>query len=460
MNPSLLTLKSRRPPAHHVAAGTGRFRQVRVGYAPCVSWTRSKDRSRVLCARYALGETIGAGGAARVYRATDRQLGREVAVKVLDDAAALTADPSARERFLQEARTSARFDHPHLVTVYDAGEDDGALFLVMELVTGHTLAEHIAQHAPLPVSEAVDIARQVLDGLAAAHERRIIHRDVKPSNVLLDATGRARLADFGISKHLDAIERSITSDGMVVGTPSYLAPEQAAGRAPSPATDTYAVGIVLHEMLTGAHPPARTAADAWHARPLDPRRLRPDIPDHIAETVMRATAREPDRRFPSAAAMIRALDGTPTTARRRHGRVAPAAAPSAVDALTTAMPEEPDTELMPPPKTPAPETVALAVPNGRSIAVRRSPRQWAVAGAVAAALVLAGFAVAAGTTGGNDTDVPTTPVPIETTGPATTTTVSPAPQPVAVESSVADPPADNGQDGSDNGKKKGQGKND
>jgi serine/threonine protein kinase len=413
----------------------------------------------VLCARYALGETIGAGGAARVYRATDRQLGREVAVKVLDDTAARTADPSARERFLQEARTSARFDHPHLVTVYDAGQDDGALFLVMELVTGHTLAEHIAQHAPLPVSEAVDIARQVLDGLAAAHERRIIHRDVKPSNVLLDATGRARLADFGISKHLDEIERSITSDGMVVGTPSYLAPEQAAGRAPSPATDTYAVGIVLHEMLTGAHPPARTAADAWHARPLDPRRLRPDIPGHVAETVMRATAREPGRRFRSAAAMIRALDGASTTARRPHSGVPPAAAASAVDALTTAMPEEPATEVMPPPKPPAPATVALAVPSRRPTAVRRSPRQWAVAGAVGAALVLAGFAVAAGSTEGNDTDVPTTPVPPATTIAPAATTVAPAPQPVT-ESSVADPPADNGQDGRDNGKKKGQGKND
>jgi serine/threonine-protein kinase len=410
---------------------------------------------------------IGVGGAARVYRATDRQLGREVAVKVLDDAAARTADPSARERFLQEARTAARFDHPHLVTVYDAGEDDGELFLVMEFVAGQTLAEHIAQHAPLPVAEAVDIARQVLDGLAAAHARRIIHRDVKPSNVLLDPSGRARLADFGISKHLDEIEHSITSDGMVIGTPSYLAPEQAAGRMPSPATDTYAVGIVLHEMLTGVRPAARTAADAWRSRPLDPRRLRPDVPPHVAETVMRATAREPGRRFVSAEGMIRALEGTER--RLFHWRRAAASpAPSAaVEAPTTAMPEAPDTELMPAPVRRAPATVAL--PNGRSASFLRSPLRWWAAGPVVVALALAGFAVAAETAGGNDSGVPTTPAPaataaattvatsVPTTEAAPSTTVAPAPQPVAVEP-AADAPPDGGQNGDGRGKKKGKNK--
>src|SRR3954468_17916324 len=254
--------------------------------------------SRLLADRYELREVVGAGGVARVHRAVDHHLERDVAIKVLDDEQARSADPSGRDRFLREARSAARLHHPHLVTIYDAGEDAGELFLVMELVDGQSLAALIAQRAPLPIDEAVSIATQVLDGLSAVHADGVIHRDVKPANVLVDRNGNVRLTDFGIAKRLDEIEQSLTSSGMVVGTPTYLAPEQAVGGRLSMATDIYLVGVVLYEMLTGTRP---TGPD------VDPSRVRPDVPPHVAAAVVRATDVEPRRRFGSAEEMIAAL---------------------------------------------------------------------------------------------------------------------------------------------------------
>jgi serine/threonine-protein kinase len=245
-----------------------------------------------------LREIVGAGGVARVHRAVDRHLERDVAIKMLDDQQARSADPSGRDRFLREARSAARLQHPHLVTVYDAGEDAGELFLVMELVDGQSLAAIISQRAPLPVDEAVSIAVQILDGLSAVHADGVIHRDVKPANVLVNGTGRAMLTDFGIAKRLDDIEENLTSVGMVVGTPTYLAPEQATGARLGIATDVYLVGLVLDEMLTGQRP----AGSA-----LDPRRARSDVPAAVADAVKRATDPDPRRRFASAQDMIAAL---------------------------------------------------------------------------------------------------------------------------------------------------------
>ena len=182
--------------------------------------------------------------------------------------------------------------------MYDAGEDAGELFLVMELVDGQSLAAIISQRAPLPVDEAVSIAVQILDGLSAVHADGVIHRDVKPANVLVNGTGRAMLTDFGIAKRLDDIEENLTSVGMVVGTPTYLAPEQATGARLGIATDVYLVGLVLDEMLTGQRP----AGSA-----LDPRRARSDVPAAVADAVMRATDPDPRRRFASAQEMIAAL---------------------------------------------------------------------------------------------------------------------------------------------------------
>jgi serine/threonine protein kinase len=264
---------------------------------------------RVLHGRYVLGDLIGAGGAAKVFRATDQELCRQVAVKLLDDTVAKSADPAARDRFLHEARSAARFAHPHLVTVFDAGQDDGDLFLVMELVDGQTLAEVIAQRAPLPINEAVSIAAQLLEALATVHALGAIHRDIKPANVLIDDNGWIRLTDFGIAKQLDDIDAAVTTAGMLIGTPHYLAPEQATGRPLSPATDVYQVGLVLNEMLTGQRAGGSNPAAVADADHVDPRRVRGDVPANIAEVVERATRNDPTERFDSATAMLGALTG-------------------------------------------------------------------------------------------------------------------------------------------------------
>jgi serine/threonine-protein kinase len=262
--------------------------------------------SRVLSNRYSLGSLIGAGGSARVYEAHDQLLDRRVAVKVLDGAAAVSNDPAGRDRFLREAQSSARFSHQRVVAVYDAGEVDGDLFIVMELVEGTSLAELIATAAPLPESDVVRIGGQLLGALEAAHVAGIVHRDVKPANVLIDRSGDVKLADFGIAKRFDDMEAALTRVGTVVGTPQYLAPEQAAGRPATPATDVYATGVVLFEMLTGTRLGTRstTAVD-----PVDVRSVRPDVSPTVADAVERALAADPERRFSSAATMAAALRG-------------------------------------------------------------------------------------------------------------------------------------------------------
>ncbi len=260
--------------------------------------------STVLSSRYELGAIIGAGGSAQVREGRDVLLDRRVAVKLLDARAIDAADPAGHARFLREARSSARFTHPNAVAVYDAGEDDGSLFLVMELVEGGTLAQLIADSAPLADNEVTRLGGQILDALGAAHAVGLVHRDVKPANVLLDRAGNVKLADFGIAKRFDELSDHLTTDGLVVGTRSYLAPEQAAGEEAGPATDLYAVGVVLYEMATGTRPTpisvrAATAADA--------RLLRPDLSPAIATTVMRAMAADPRQRYASAADMAVAL---------------------------------------------------------------------------------------------------------------------------------------------------------
>lgn len=268
---------------------------------------------RLLSGRYRLGDDIGAGGTSRVFRAVDERLGRPVAVKLLNSAIAASADPSGRNRFLQECRTSAGFTHPAAVTVFDAGEDDGDLFLVMELVEGQTLAERLARTGPLPVSEAMAIASDVLGALGAAHAAGIVHRDVKPANILLGREGHAKLADFGIAKRFDELEESVTATGLIIGTPRYLAPEQASGRELTFATDVYAVGIVLFEMISGRPPftgdsaVAIAVAQQSTAAP-DIRTVRPAVPSAVAATIARALAVDPADRHGSAAELAAELE--------------------------------------------------------------------------------------------------------------------------------------------------------
>ena len=275
--------------------------------------------SRRLAERYVLGDQLGVGGTSRVHAALDTRLGRQVAVKLLNSSVAATADPAGRERFLREGQTTAGFSHRHAVTVFDAGEDDGDLYIVMELVDGPSLAEHLVRTGPLPIDETVRIASQVLSALAAAHAAGLVHRDVKPANILIGADGEIKLADFGIAKRFDDLDASVTATGMVIGTPRYLAPEQALGGTPTPSSDVYSMGIVLFEMLTGRLPfeadstMAAVVAQQSATAP-DVRALRPDAPTALAAVVARALAAQPGERPATAAELLASLNAASSSA--------------------------------------------------------------------------------------------------------------------------------------------------
>src|SRR3954462_3087057 len=204
----------------------------------------------LLRGRYRLEERIGSGGMSTVYRAFDETLERWVAIKVLHQT--MEDDPVQLERFRREARTVARLSHPNVVTVIDAGEDDGHPFIVFEYVDGDTLKALIKRTGPLPVVEAVAYAIEIGRGLMAAHDERLVPRDVKPQNVLIDPDGRAKVTDFGISRSLDA--DGLTATGRVLGTTDYVAPEQALGEEVTEQSDVSSLGICLFEMLTGSVP--------------------------------------------------------------------------------------------------------------------------------------------------------------------------------------------------------------
>ena len=267
--------------------------------------------AELFAGRYALGRLLGAGGAGRVYAARDERLHRDVAIKLVP---AAHAEPVARQRFVREARSSAAFTHPNAVALFDAGEADGSLYLVMELVDGESLAERLAAHGPLGPAEAERIMAGVLSALAAAHVAGIVHRDVKPGNVLLGRDGAVKLADFGIAKRLDDAAGDVTMIGDIIGTPKYLAPELVGGDAATPSSDVYAAGVVLFEMLAGRPPfdadtPLATAlAHRDHPVP-DVAALRP-VPERLATVVRTAMAKDPSRRFASADHMRAELTGT------------------------------------------------------------------------------------------------------------------------------------------------------
>ena len=290
----------------------------------------------VLAGRYRLGQILGSGGMAEVFDATDERLGRPVAVKILR--AELATDPDLRRRFEAEARAAARLTHPHVVAVYDTGEDQGRAFIVMERLPGDTLATVIAA-GPVEQAWLRSVALDVLDALAAAHDAGIVHRDIKPGNILLDQAGSAKVGDFGIAKSVEGLDPALTRTGVLIGTPAYLPPERVDGAAATPQSDIYGLGVVLYEALAGRKPfPGTSPLDvAYAARHIAPPRLETvgaGVAPELAAVVSRAMAVDPGGRWPSAAAMAAALRAVPVESlppvEPRPGLPAGDAAPTAV----------------------------------------------------------------------------------------------------------------------------------
>jgi serine/threonine-protein kinase len=251
--------------------------------------------------RYELEELVGTGGMSSVFRAHDRMLERKVALKVLHEQ--YTEDDEYVERFRREARSVAQLSHPNIVSVIDRGEADGRQFIVFEYIDGDNLKAVVDARGPIPVETAVSLAHQIARALAFAHEHGLVHRDVKPQNVLLNGDGSAKVTDFGIARSLD-VKHGMTQTGTVLGTSDYIAPEQAQGQTVSAQTDVYSLGVVLYELLTGEVPfPGENfvAVAMRHINepPPSSHERRPEVPPRLDAAVQRAMAKDPGDRFPS-----------------------------------------------------------------------------------------------------------------------------------------------------------------
>jgi eukaryotic-like serine/threonine-protein kinase len=253
--------------------------------------------------RYRIVSKLGAGGMANVYLAEDQELGRHVAIKILNERH--SNDEQFVERFRREAKNAAGLSHPNIVSIYDRGEADGSYYIAMEYLDGRTLKELITSRGPAPIQLAIDYARQILAALRVSHRRDLVHRDIKPHNVLVDGEDRLKVTDFGIARSGPS---QMTEAGSIIGTAQYLSPEQAQGAPVTAASDLYSLGIVLYELLTGKVPfsgetPVEIAMKHLSAAPEPPSKLRPDIPHDLDLVVMRALAKDPAQRYQSAEEM-------------------------------------------------------------------------------------------------------------------------------------------------------------
>jgi hypothetical protein len=293
--------------SHSKATGTATLQDIEKMLAPAQN---SEEIGRL--GPYRVLKVLGAGGMGVVFQAEDPQLRRAVALKVMHPV--MTHSASACERFLREARAMAALEHDHIVPVYQVGEDCGVLFLAMPLLKGETLEERLQRERKLPSIEVVRIARETAAGLAAAHECRLIHRDVKPSNLWLEGkTGRVKLLDFGLAQPADE-SGHLTGSGMILGTPQYMAPEQACGIPADARSDLFSLGSVLYRMTTGELPfKGANAMQLVRSLELDqpkpPRELAPEVPAELSELIMQLLAKDPARRIPSACILIEKLDG-------------------------------------------------------------------------------------------------------------------------------------------------------
>jgi serine/threonine-protein kinase len=385
----------------------------------------------LLGGRYRLGALLGSGGMADVYDARDERLDRPVAVKVLR--ASMAAREDVRRRFEAEARAAARLHHPNIVAVYDSGEDltnggsEGVPYLVMERLPGTTLADRLAAGAGRDTEWVLRTAGDVLLALGAAHAAGLVHRDVKPGNVLIAEDGCAKVADFGIAKSLEvAAGAEVTATNQIIGTPAYLAPERILGQPATPQADLYAVGVVLYEALAGRKPfigkTAVATADAIrHDRPPALASVRPDLPPTVVAAVERGMARDPTARFESAAAFARALGvGEPEV---MSTTAASTVAVMTDDDPTIAVADAPPTTVLP-----AAVPVSALVPGAADGVSSRPPitvdrrRLAVVAIAVAVIALLAGAAAAVT---GEDAPPPVEPTPTTVAVTAAPTTAPP-----------------------------------
>ena len=344
--------------------------------------------------RYRIERKLGAGGMADVYLAEDQELGRRVAIKILNSRHG--NDDQFIERFRREAKNAAALNHPNIVSIYDRGEAEDTYYIAMEYLDGRTLKELIVSRGAAPINVAIEYARQILSALRFAHRHGIVHRDIKPHNVLVDGEGRVKVTDFGIAR---AGTSQMTETGSIVGTAQYLSPEQAKGGEIDPRSDLYSLGVVLYELLTGKTPfdgetPVEIAMKHLSTTPKPPSSLRPDVPRELDMVVMRALAKNPDERYQSADEMEGDLErvargakvsattmDTATQVLRR-----PAAATAAASATAATMIAPAPADAAPPPAVVEEEEYAE---GGRD----RPWWPWLVAAGFIIAAIVAGFFV-------------------------------------------------------------------
>jgi eukaryotic-like serine/threonine-protein kinase len=361
--------------------------------------SRTTAEHRLLSNRYRIEDFLGQGGMARVHRGTDLVLNRTVAVKILADH--LAQDPQAVERFRREAQAAARLSHAGIVAVYDTGSDDGIHFIVMEHVTGRTLADILDERGALPADQAIDIGQAAASALAHAHRKGIVHRDVKPGNIMITSSGEVKVMDFGIARAVSS--GAFTTTASVLGTATYFAPEQARGEAVDSRTDLYALGVVLYEMVAGRPPfiadsPVAVAYQHVREEPLPPSRLNSGVGPALEQVVLKAMSKDRAARHQTADELGRDL-------LRLRGQAATPVALASSTRTTQPVPIQ-GTAVLPPVVSPE---VGPYPPPARE-RVRRAP--WLVAlGALLAAAVfgsiaLTGLSRSPGRTGGPRSPAP------------------------------------------------------
>ena len=363
--------------------------------------------------KYQILEQLGAGGMGTVYKALDPALGRTVALKLLSPG--LQRDPAARERFLREARSAGGLQHPNIVVVHDLGEQAGELYIAMELLAGDTLTARLERRGPFPVPEALDVMTQIANALHYAHERGVIHRDVKPQNILVTNEGVAKLVDFGIAR---AGDQRLTRTGQVVGTVFYMSPEQINGKPLDGRSDQFSAAVVLYELLTGKVPFEGESTGATMMKiisePMPPLGTSaPLAPPELETIIGTALAKDPAARFPTAAAFAKALDAI-----RRQSPTGAYAAAAATSAETAAYPHTPTSHERLAATVRSPSPVELpALPPTPSESPARKQRPWS-AYLLAAALVIAVGLIALYSWSSSAAPRPVPPTPTRTPTPA------------------------------------------